>query len=206
MDGAKVKHGLRFGPLGDGALHLCVDMQNMFAGDTEWHTSWMERVLPNVERIVRRNPARTLFTRFVSARDAASAPGTWRRYYERWHAMTLAELDPAMVELMPALAGFVPPALVFDKTTYAPWIHGDLDARLRRRGIDTLVVTGGETDVCVLGTVLGAVDRGYRVVVVVDALCSASDETHDAMVLLYTSRYGQQVETALTDEVLEYWR
>ena len=137
-------------------------MQNMFAGDTEWHTSWMERVLPNVERIVRRNPARTLFTRFVSARDAASAPGTWRRYYERWHAMTLAELDPAMVELMPALAGFVPPALVFDKTTYAPWIHGDLDARLRRRGIDTLVVTGGETDVCVLGTVLGAVDRGYR--------------------------------------------
>ena len=206
MDGAKVKHGLRFGPLGDGALHLCVDMQDMFAGDTEWHTPWMERVLPNVERIVRRNPARTLFTRFVSARDAASAPGTWRRYYERWHAMTLAELDPAMVELMPALAGFVPPAQVFDKTTYAPWIHGDLDARLRRRGIDTLVVTGGETDVCVLGTVLGAVDRGYRVVVVVDALCSASDETHDAMVLLYTSRYGQQVETALTDEVLEHWR
>lgn len=107
---------------------------------------------------------------------------------------------------MAPLGEAVPPAAVFDKTTYAPWVHGDLDARLRRRGVDTLVVTGGETDVCVLGTVLGAVDRGYRVVVVVDALCSASDETHDAMVLLYTSRYGQQVETALTEEVLDHWR
>ncbi len=206
MSGTAEDHGLRFGPLGDSALHLCVDMQNMFSGDTDWHTPWMERVLPNVERIVRHNPARTLFTRFVPARDAEAATGTWRRYYERWRSMTLADLDPAMVELMPPLGDFVPPAELFDKTTYAPWIHGDLDGRLRRRGVDTLVVTGGETDVCVLGTVLGAVDRGYRVVVVIDALCSASDETHDAMVLLYASRYGQQVETVRTDEVLEHWR
>ena len=95
---------------------------------------------------------------------------------------------------------------MFDKATYAPWIHGDLHARLERRGVDTLVVTGGETDVCVLGAVLGAVDRGYRVVVVEDALCSASDETHDALMLLYRSRYDLQVETATTIEVLDAWR
>ena len=65
-----------------------------------------------------------------------------------------------------------------------------------------MVVTGGETDV----SVLGAVDRGYRVVVVVDALCSASDESHDASVLLYGDRYGRQVETVLTEEVLAHWR
>ena len=38
--------------------------------------------------------------------------------------------------------------------------------------VDTLVVTGGETDICVLATVLGAVDRGFRVVLVSDAICS----------------------------------
>ena len=206
MSGATAKNGLRFGPLGDSTIHLCVDMQNIFAKETDWHTPWMGRVLPNVERLVRRDPARTLFTRFVPARNAEAASGTWRRYYENWAGMTLDALGPDMVALMPPLDDFAPPAETFDKTTYAPWIHGDLDARLKRRGVDTLVVTGGETDVCVLGTVLGAVDRGYRVVVVVDALCSASDETHDAMVLLYSSRYGQQVETARTDEVLEHWR
>ena len=201
-----VDHGLRFGPLGDGAVHLCVDMQNMFAARTAWHTPWMTRVLPNVERIVRADPARTVFTRFVPARNADAAMGTWRPYYRRWHSMTLDELDPAMVDLVPPLGDYLPLAEVFDKTTYAPWIHGDLDRRLRHRGADTVVVTGGETDVCVLGTVLGAVDRGYRVVVVVDALCSASDESHDATVLLYGNRYGCQVETALTDEVLAHWR
>lgn len=202
---AGMKNGLRFGPLGDGALHLCVDMQRLFAEDTDWHTPWMARVLPNVERIVRHDPARTLFTRFVPPHESAEAEGTWRRYYERWHSMTLKELAPEMVDVVEPLRGFVPPAETFDKATYAPWIHGDLDARLKRRGVDTLVVTGGETDVCVLATVLGAVDRGYRVVVVEDALCSASDETHDALLLLYRSRYGVQVETASTDEVLEAW-
>jgi nicotinamidase-related amidase len=67
-------------------------------------------------------------------------------------------------------------------------------------------VSGGETDVCVLATVLGAVDRGYRVVVATDALCSSSDETHDAMMTLYHNRYGQQVETVTTDIILENWR
>jgi nicotinamidase-related amidase len=203
---SKTGSGLRFGPLGDNALHLCVDMQNMFAEETEWHTPWMKRVLPNVERLVRHDPFRTTFTRFIPAQSAEVAQGAWRPYYEHWHSMTLDELDPAMVDLVPSLAGFVPPATLFDKTTYGPWNDGALDALLRRRGIDTLVVTGGETDVCVLGTVLGAVDRGYQVIIATDGLCSASDETHDALMLLYSHRYGSQVETALTDEILAQWR
>ena len=205
MSASTEHHGLRFGPLGDGAVHLCVDMQNMFAGPTDWHTPWMARVLPNVERIVRRDPARTVFTRFIPARNADAAEGTWRRYYRHWHGMTLDALDPAMMELMPPLADYLPLAEVIDKTSYGPWLDGALDRCLARRGADTLVVTGGETDVCVLGAVLGAVDRGYRVVVAVDALCSASDEMHDAIVMLYASRYDRQVETASTDEVLENW-
>jgi nicotinamidase-related amidase len=51
--------------------------------------------------------------------------------------------------------------------------------------VDTLVVTGGETDICVLATVLGAVDRGFRVVLVSDAICSSADQTHDALMELY---------------------
>lgn len=72
-------------------------------------------------------------------------------------------------------------------------------------GIDTLVVTGGETDVCVLSAVLGAVDRGYRIIIVTDALCSSSDEAHDAMLTLYHGRYGQQVETVTTGTLLRSW-
>ena len=119
--------------------------------------------------------------------------------------MTRDELEPGMVELVPSLAELVPPAQVFDKVLYGPWLEGDLDRRLKRRGVDTLVVTGGETDVCVLAAVLGAVDLGYRTVLVTDALCSSSDETHDALMTLYRSRYGYQIETVTTDTALEGW-
>jgi hypothetical protein len=43
-------------------------------------------------------------------------------------------------------------------------------------------------------------------VVATDALCSSSDETHDAMMTLYHNRYGQQVETVTTDIIVENWR
>ena len=196
---------LRFGALGTSAIHLCVDMQNLFARETDWHTPWMERVLPKVERLARARPEQTVFTRFVPLRNARAGVGTWRRYYERWKSMTLDELPAGMVDLMPSLAELVPPASVVDKTTYGPWVDEAFDAALKARGVDTLVVTGGETDVCVLATVLGAIDRGYRTVIVTDALCSSSDEAHDALLLLYRSRYGYQVETATTDVVLDGW-
>jgi len=41
--------GLRFGPLTARSRHLCIDMQNLFAEPTPWHTPWMARVLPAVE-------------------------------------------------------------------------------------------------------------------------------------------------------------
>ena len=196
---------LRYGPLGDACAHICVDMQRLFAEDTDWKTPWMRRVLPNVVRLVEARPADTIFTRFVPAERPGDGEGTWKRYYKRWASMTIERLGAEMVDLLPELAGFAPPALVIDKGVYSPWMDRDLHDELRRRGTDTLVVSGGETDVCVLGTVLGAVDRGYRVVVATDALCSSSDETHDALIAVYLNRYGQQVETASTETILRDW-
>jgi nicotinamidase-related amidase len=201
----KDENALRFGPLTDTCLHICVDMQRLFAEDTDWHTPWMDRVLPNVVRIAEAHPAQTVFTRFIPAERPGQGRGTWGRYYEKWESMTISRLGEAMVELVAEVARFVPPARVVDKHVYSPWLERELDRMLRGTKIDTLVVSGGETDVCVLATVLGAVDRGYRVVVATDALCSSTDETHDAMMTLYHNRYGQQVETVTTDVILENW-
>ncbi|MBB6410659.1 nicotinamidase-related amidase [Mesorhizobium sangaii] len=73
------------------------------------------------------------------------------------------------------------------------------------QNVDTLVITGGETDVCVLATVLGGIDFGYRVVLVTDALCSSSDATHDALLTVYHQRFAQQVETVEMEKVLSSW-
>jgi len=72
-------------------------------------------------------------------------------------------------------------------------------------GIDTVIITGGETDVCVPATMPGAIDWGFRIILVTDALCSSADETHDAMMNVYMNRYGEQVETVTTQTLLDSW-
>lgn len=197
---------LLYGPLTESCAHLCVDMQNLFAEGTEWHTPWLRRVLPIVERIARARPDRTVFTRFIPAERPDQGEGTWRRYWQSWPSMTLEALPTGAVDLLAPLAELVPPAEVIDKRVYSPWAEPSLHERLRARGIDTLVITGAETDVCVLAAVLGAVDRGYRIVLPIDALCSSSDRTHDALLTLYRERFGQQVETMASEEILRSWR
>src|SRR5689334_11870889 len=109
---------LPFGPLTERTIHLCIDMQNLFAKDTDWHTPWMERVLPSVERIAARHPDRTIFTRFVPPENPDRMPGSWQRYYERWRNFTAERIDPRLVDLVSSLAALVPPATVLDKHVY----------------------------------------------------------------------------------------
>lgn len=199
------KVGLRHGPLGPNCVHVCVDMQHIFADETPWHAPWMRRILPNVVKLVEARPAETILTRFIPAERPGQGEGAWKRYYENWHNMTIAELGPEAVELLPELKRFVPPAIVIDKRLYSPWFDTDLRDLLKKRGTDTLIVTGGETDVCVPGTVFGAVDLGFRVIVVRDALCSSSDEAHDALVGVFEKRFGQQIEVALVDDLIAQW-
>ncbi|MEQ1956305.1 isochorismatase family cysteine hydrolase [Mesorhizobium sp. CN2-181] len=198
---SKLEEGLRFGPLRGRWVHLCVDMQRMFAELTEWHTPWMERVLPNVVAIVELDPTRTIFTRFIPPQSLDDVAGAWRRYYRKWETMTRDRLDTQLIDLVPDLARFVPPAVIEDKLVMSAW-HGSLHKRLQSAGVDTLIVSGAETEVCVLASVMGAVDLGYRVIIVADAICSGADATHDAMLAIYESRFGMQVETVTTADLV----
>src|SRR5699024_5671757 len=114
--------------------------------------------------------------------------------------------DPDQLALRAGLRDLVPPAQLFDRPVYSPWTDGRLHNQLRKNGISTLIMTGSETDICVLATVLGAVDRGYRVVVVADAVCSSTDTGHDAAMTLYRNRLAHQIEVAPLAEIRESWR
>jgi nicotinamidase-related amidase len=192
-------------PLTARTVHLCVDMQRIFSTQGPWPTPWMERVLPVVAELAGRHPARTVFTRFITPRRPDDMPGMWQRYYTRWRGATRECLDPELLELLPPLARLCPPAVVIDKSRYSAFAEPALFAHLQARGADGLIVTGSETDVCVLATVLGAVDLGYRLILVTDEVCSSSDEGHDALLQVYNRRYSEQIETATAQAILSRW-
>jgi nicotinamidase-related amidase len=195
-----------FGPPDDSTVHLCIDMQRLFAPGAPWATPWMERALPLVAELVAHAPERTVFTRFMPPRQPEDMPGTWQHYYRAWRDITREHLPDALLELVPPLDRFVPPAHVVDKMTYSAFGAPALDGLLRGKGVSGLIVTGAETDSCVLASVLGAVDRGYRVYLVTDGVCSSSDEGHDALLGLYRRRYSRQLQTLTVAQVLETWR
>jgi nicotinamidase-related amidase len=179
--------------------HVCVDMQRLFSPDGPWSTPWLPKVAPQCVALARHRPEATIFTRFVTPVTADAAEGAWKEFYRRWPETTRSRIDPD-------LACFAPPALVFDKPIYSAFAGKKLVAHLHDRNVDTVVLTGAETDVCVLSSALGAVDHGFHVVIATDAVCSFSDAGHDALLDLFKQRFSQQIFTAETARILEEWR
>jgi nicotinamidase-related amidase len=94
---------------------------------------------------------------------------------------------------------------VIDKPAYSAFTGSALASFLSDKGITTLVITGSETDVCVVATVLHAVDLGFRVVIVEDALCSSFDAGHDALMTLYRNRFAEQKELIKAEQLTSLW-
>jgi nicotinamidase-related amidase len=67
---------------------------------------------------------------------------------------------------------------VLDKPGKGAFHQTDLEQMLRNRGVDTLIVCGVTTEVCVHTTIREANDRGYRCVALADACASYFPEFH----------------------------
>jgi len=78
--------------------------------------------------------------------------------------------------------------------------HGTyLDLALRTRGIDTVVLAGGSTDVGVASTAFAARDLDYSLVIASDACSSAETDNHDQLMRRVFPRMSR-VRT--TDQIL----
>jgi biuret amidohydrolase len=68
---------------------------------------------------------------------------------------------------------------VIDKPGKGAFYQTDLELMLKNRSIDTLLVCGVTTEVCVKTTVREANDRGFRCIVLADCCASYFPEFHD---------------------------
>ncbi len=189
-------------PLPRTTVHMAIDMQRVFAEATAWHMPGFHSIVPNVAAIAGALPDRSFFTRFVVPHTAEHAHGHWQSYYRRWSDFTGAVMPAELVDIVDALAPYAKPDMLIDKLTYSVFQAPDCVARLDAFETTTIMFTGVETDVCVLASLMTAVDRGYRVIAVSDALGSSSAEGHHATLTHVLTRLPDQVEIADTATVL----
>ena len=71
---------------------------------------------------------------------------------------------------------------IVDKKRFSAFISGssEIERHLQNDGIDTLIITGVATDVCVESTARDAYMLNFRTIVVSDATATRSDEAQNA--------------------------
>ena len=120
-----------------------------------------------------------------SSLGAATARIVWRG---TWGAQIIDELRPQQSEHLVVKKGF------------GGFTNTPLATILRNMGVNTCVVSGVTTCVCVSTTVRGGVEYNYRMIVVSDAVAEVDRTTHEAE-LRTMARIFADVKT--TDEVIE---
>lgn len=87
------------------------------------------------------------------------------------------------IEIVEELAP-IPGDLRISKRRYSCFLGTDLDLLLRNLGVETLLVTGVDSNVCVLWTVGEAFQRDYHVRVIEDCVAGSNPEEHEAALLI----------------------
>jgi nicotinamidase-related amidase len=85
----------------------------------------------------------------------------------------------------------LPGEAVLNKTSSGALASTKLDQELHNAGINSLVVCGLTTAICVTQTAREAADRSFRVVVAEDACTEMSPEMHNAALLAFAYAFGR---------------
>lgn len=91
------------------------------------------------------------------------------------------------------------------KRRYSAFFPGasDLEARLRARDVETIVLAGCTTDVCVESTARDAMMRNYRVIVVEDATGALTEASHHNALAAMAMHFADVMPSAMVVERLQ---
>jgi ureidoacrylate peracid hydrolase len=187
---------------------LVVDMQNGFMMEGVAHSLCREAIaiVPNINRLadaVRRTGGTVVWIK-NTVNDETLQSWSIRvemdgaeRTRTRMQSMTPGTVGHELwSELTPQ-----PEDLTIQKTRFSAFIQGssNLEAILRARGIDTVIVTGTVTNICCESTARDAMMRNFRTLMVTDGNAAMNDELHNASLIAFYLRFG---DIMATDEVI----
>jgi ureidoacrylate peracid hydrolase len=179
---------------------IVVDVQRVFAELPLYPP--VPTVLAQLRRLLdeaREFAVPIIFVRVVVPPELVS--DVWVRQFPHYEPTRLAP-SSRNVEFA---AGFQPHDgdLVVTKHRYSAFVGTPLAAMLRARGIQTVVLTGLTTDVCVGSTARDAFQRDYNVITLADCTAEMTRERYESALATLAETFGM---VCTSEDAIAAWR
>jgi ureidoacrylate peracid hydrolase len=190
---------------------LVVDMQNAFLKEGVGHNvvATARDIVPNVNRLASALRAHNGTVVWIQATASDKALADWSVFHDQM--MTPDVRDRRVKSTWRGSEGHKlwseldvkAGDQIVEKIHYSAFIQGssDIEALLRGRGLDTVLVTGTVTGVCCESTARDAMMRNFRTVMIADATAARTDEEHNASLAAFYHTFG---DVMTTDEAIGY--
>jgi ureidoacrylate peracid hydrolase len=186
---------------------VVVDMQNYYVAEGfPLEVPVARDIVPNINRLAKTLRAAGGTVVWVQT-SSADALKSWANHHR--HMLTPERSSTRLAQLAEASEGFAlypklepqPADVRVKKAKYSAFIGGssNIDAQLKSRGVESLLITGTATNVCCESTARDAMMLDYRVVMVADGNASFSDEEHAACLNNFMNFFG---DVLTTDEII----
>ena len=135
-------------------------------------------IIPNLQRLLKEGRRRGFLV--VFACDSFLEGDFIFKGRMKVHSLRGTKGAEVLDELKPE-----PTDIILPKRRFSAFFKTDLDQTLRVLAVDTIVVTGVTTEVCVLMTVTDGLSHDFSVILLEDCCASRSKEFHQACLGLY---------------------
>ena len=187
---------------------IVIDMQNVWLQEgMAAYSPYCTGAVPATNKLCKAMRSAGSKVYWVRAIYGDDAPKTWSAYMEYLSPEDVERMLDGLTDGRPGAEiwegmDVQPEDVITAKTRFSAFIRNssDLERRLREDGIDTLVITGIATDVCVESTTRDAHMLNFRTIVVSDATATRSDEAHNASL---SAMFNHFADIFTSDEIIE---
>ena len=190
---------------------VVVDMQNGFMVPEVGHApcKMAHEIVPNINRLAAAVRATGGAVIWIQTAYTDETLTSWSTLYgmvgQKGADKRKFSLSPGGkgYEIFPDLK-IEPVDLIVVKNRYSAFIQGssNIEAVLRERGLDTLLITGTVTNVCCESTARDAMMRNFKTVMVTDGNAANTDEDHNAALANFYLTFGDIMSTDLAIDCL----
>ncbi len=135
-------------------------------------------IIPNLQRLLEESRKREF--PIVFACDSFLKDDFIFKGRMKVHSLRGTKGSEVVDDLKPA-----PTDIILPKRRFSAFFKTDLDQTLRTLGVDTIIVTGITTEVCVLITVMDGLSHDFSAIILEDCSASRKKEFHQGCLSLY---------------------